>query len=163
QSGQPVLNLPSIIPERLGTEVFRWEFATAVAGHLLAINPFDQPNVEAAKKAAWERLIQGGAPIPVEPLQQALAEIRPGDYLVLQAYIDLESPLIPKLDEIRTRFRDHYRIATEFEIGPRYLHSTGQLHKGGPVPECLSSVRTRSMPRLRYLAVPSASGNSSRH
>ncbi|MHB1543622.1 MAG: bifunctional transaldolase/phosoglucose isomerase [Gammaproteobacteria bacterium] len=132
QSSQPLLKLPTIFPERLGAEVFRWEFATAIAGHLLAINPFDQPNVEAAKKAAWERLSHGGAPIPIEPLSRALQEIRAGDYLVLQAYIDLESPLIPKLEQIRTRFRDHYRIATQFEIGPRYLHSTGQLHKGGP-------------------------------
>ena len=132
RSGQAVLNLPCLTPERLGMEVFRWEFATAVAGHLLAINPFDQPNVEAAKKAAWERLTQGGDPVPVEPLAHALGSIHAGDYLVLQAYIDLESPLIPKLEEIRLALRDHYRVATAFAIGPRYLHSTGQLHKGGP-------------------------------
>ncbi len=131
-SGHPLLKLPQITPERLGAEVFRWEFATAVAGHLLAINPFNQPNVEAAKKAAWERLTQGGPATPIEPLARALKSIRAGDYLALQAYIDLDSPLIPRLESIRTGLRDHYRIATEFEIGPRYLHSTGQLHKGGP-------------------------------
>ncbi len=125
--------LPELKPERLGAEVFRWEFATAIAGHILGLNPFDQPDVESAKQAARLRL--RGKSLPPPPLDspaKALASLQPGDYLAFQAYIDLESPFRLQLETLRTRLRNRYQVATQLEFGPRYLHSTGQLHKGGP-------------------------------
>jgi transaldolase/glucose-6-phosphate isomerase len=134
QADQAQVVLPELKPERLGAEVFRWEFATAVAGHLLGLNPFDQPDVESAKQAAGLRLC-GKSPTAAPPLDspaKAFGSIRPGDYLAFQAYIDLDSPYRSQLEDLRLRLRDRYQVATQLEFGPRYLHSTGQLHKGGP-------------------------------
>jgi transaldolase/glucose-6-phosphate isomerase len=133
QADQAQVVMPELKPERLGAEVFRWEFATAIAGHLLSLNPFDQPDVESAKQAAGKRLrdkSRGGPPL--DSPATALETLHPGDYLAFQAYIDLDSPLRPRLEALRLRLRDRYQVATQLEFGPRYLHSTGQLHKGGP-------------------------------
>jgi transaldolase/glucose-6-phosphate isomerase len=118
-------------PHELGQEFFRWEFATAVAGSILGINPFDQPNVQAAKDRTNEVLAAGGDP-DVEPrgdLDELLARAQPGDYVAIQAFIDpaRESELAPLLDRARAT-----GCVVTHGLGPRYLHSTGQLHKGGP-------------------------------
>jgi transaldolase/glucose-6-phosphate isomerase len=131
-SGQPVVRLPAIGPLDLAAEFFRWEFATAVAGHILGINPFDQPNVEEAKRLA-RRLLEGAAPEPVTPAPaDILASIRPGDYLAILAYLPRDRTTADRLERARHAFRDRLRVATTIGFGPRYLHSTGQLHKGGP-------------------------------
>jgi len=119
-------------PYELGQEFFRWEFATAVAGSILEINPFDQPDVQAAKDKTNEVLAAGGEP-DLEPrgsLDELLDRAQPGDYVAIQAFIDpsRERELEPLIERAR---RETGCVVTH-GLGPRYLHSTGQLHKGGP-------------------------------
>ena len=125
----PEVRLPA--PYELGQEFFRWEFATAVAGTILEINPFDQPDVQAAKDRTNEVLATGREP-DVEPkgsLDELLDQAGPGDYVAIQAFIDpaREAQLEPLID----RAHETGCVVTH-GLGPRYLHSTGQLHKGGP-------------------------------
>ena len=119
-------------PYELGQEFYRWEFATAVAGSILRINPFDQPNVQAAKDKTNEVLAAGGDP-NVEPrgsLEELFARAEPGDYVAIQAFVDpgREAELRPLVE----RARAETGCVVTRGLGPRYLHSTGQLHKGGP-------------------------------
>lgn len=132
-AGHPVVELPYENAYGLGAQVLLWEFATAVCGAALAINPFDQPNVAEAK-AATQLVLDAGDPpvIAAEPLGGLLAQVRPGDYLAIQAYVDPDSPVVAGLERARLALRDRLGIATTLGIGPRFLHSTGQLHKGGP-------------------------------
>jgi transaldolase / glucose-6-phosphate isomerase len=116
----------------LGGEFFRWEFAVAVAATWLEINPFDQPDVQAAKDKTNEVLAGGGNP-DVEPrgsLDELFAQAQPGDYVAVQAFIDptRDGELEPLIDRARTETG----CVVTHNLGPRYLHSTGQLHKGGP-------------------------------
>jgi transaldolase / glucose-6-phosphate isomerase len=118
-------------PYGVGQEFFRWEFATAVAGSLLGINPFDQPDVQAAKDKTNELLARGGEP-SVEPegdLDALLAGASEGEYVAILAFIDpaREAELAPLVERARATGRP-----VTVGLGPRYLHSTGQLHKGGP-------------------------------
>jgi transaldolase / glucose-6-phosphate isomerase len=131
-AGHPLVELDYVDRFSIGNEVVRWEYAIAMAGLVLGINPFDQPNVEAAKKAAAKVLADGMPDIPVEPVEAMLSTVKPGDYIGIQAYIDTGSPDIDGLQQARMRLRDRYRVATTLGIGPRFLHSTGQFHKGGP-------------------------------
>lgn len=130
--GQPVLWLATGDVNDLGAEVVRWEAATALTGALLGINPFDQPDVEAAKRAAREALTTGAPRPEIEALGPLLDAVRPGGYLALLAYVDPDSPVIDELETVRVGLRDRLRVPVTLGIGPRYLHSTGQLHKGGP-------------------------------
>ena len=114
----------------LGAEFYRWEFATAVAGHVLEINPFDQPNVQAAKDRTNEVLAAGEPDVePRGSLDELLAQAREGDYVCVQAFVDpaREGELAPVLERAHTT-----GCVVTSGLGPRYLHSTGQLHKGGP-------------------------------
>ncbi|MFN2607057.1 MAG: glucose-6-phosphate isomerase, partial [Acidimicrobiales bacterium] len=131
-AGHPVVELPYTDPFDVGAEVLRWELATCLAGVLLGINPFDQPNVAEAKAATNTVLAEGIPDIAPEPLAGLLDQLGPGDYLSIQAYVDPASEVVPRLQAARMRLRDHYRVATTLGIGPRFLHSTGQFHKGGP-------------------------------
>jgi hypothetical protein len=115
----------------IGSEVVRWEYAIAMAGAVLGIDPFDQPDVEAAKQAAAKVLEQGMPHIPIEPVEAVLSTVEPGDYIAIQAFIDTESLDVDALQRVPMPLRDRYRVATTVGIGPRYLHSTGQPHKGG--------------------------------
>ncbi|HYW03748.1 MAG TPA: bifunctional transaldolase/phosoglucose isomerase [Gammaproteobacteria bacterium] len=151
RAGHPVIRLPFVDRYSIGAEVFRWEFAIAVAGRLLGINPFDQPNVEAAKKAAGAVLEHGLPELPAGSVDDVLERLRPGSYLAIQAYLDLGSEDYARLQALRTRLRDRYRVATTLGYGPRYLHSTGQLHKGGPRSGVFVQVVSDSEPDL---AVP---------
>ena len=119
-------------PYELGQEFYRWEFATAVAGSILEINPFDQPNVQAAKDKTNEVLAAGGNP-DVEPkgsLEELLAQAEPGDYVAVLAFVDPEREA--ELEPLVERARAETGCVVTHGLGPRYLHSTGQLHKGGP-------------------------------
>jgi hypothetical protein len=116
----------------LGAEVMRWEIAIALAGALLGINPFDQPDVEAAKKAARTTLEQGVPEFPFTSVSDALASVQPGDYVAIQAFVDPASPYLERFEQARFAIRDQTLAAATLAVGPRYLHSTGQLHKGGP-------------------------------
>jgi Phosphoglucose isomerase len=118
-------------PYDLGAEFFRWEFATAVAGSILGINPFDQPDVQAAKDKTSALLSQGTVPQPGPEgsLDDLLAQAEPPQYIAIQAFIDPERE--GELDPLVMRARETGCVVTK-GLGPRYLHSTGQLHKGGP-------------------------------
>jgi transaldolase / glucose-6-phosphate isomerase len=96
------------------------------------VQPFDQPDVEAAKVAAREALAGEGPRIDPVPATDLLGALRPGDHLALQGFVDPGGPDVERLEQVRRALRDRYRVATSVGIGPRYLHSTGQLHKGGP-------------------------------
>ena len=135
QAGHPVVHLRLDDRYDLGQEFFRWEFATAVAGAVLRINPFDQPNV-AESKANTKAVLAGRDPpspaASAAELERFLAGIRPGDYLAIMAYLPPTAENDRRLAAIRLRLRDRLRVATTLGYGPRFLHSTGQLHKGGP-------------------------------
>lgn len=154
EAGQPVVQIDLGDVYDLGREFFRWEVATAVAAHLMGVNPFNQPNVESAKKAAraatdayksTRRLpelepsaqdegLVAYSNMPVGSPEQALANllalVRPGDYIALQAYLPPTRETTAALQRLRLALRDRYRVATTVGYGPRFLHSTGQLHKG---------------------------------
>jgi hypothetical protein len=104
-----------------------------VAGHVLGVNPFDQPNVAEAKKAALHILKKRRLDDPgLDDLKGPLRSLGRGDYLALLAYIDPTPANTDRLQHIRLAIRDRKHVATTLGFGPRYLHSTGQLHKGGP-------------------------------
>ena len=117
-------------PYDLAGELYRWEFATAVAGHVLGINPFDQPDVQAAKDKTSE-VLAGGEPdlSPRGSLDELLGQAGEGDYVCVQAFMDPARE--QELEPLAARARETGCVVTS-GLGPRYLHSTGQLHKGGP-------------------------------
>jgi len=138
-SGHPCASFELEDALDLGAEMFRWEFATAVAGRLLGINPFDQPNVQEAKDRTNE-ILEGKSRVEspesrvVDPeaLRELLDSLRPGDYFAITAYLHDTPETEERLQRIRLRVRDTLKVATTVGFGPRFLHSTGQLHKGGP-------------------------------
>ena len=162
QAGQPVIRLSLSSTVQVAQQFFLWEFATAVAGAVIGINPFDQPDVEASKVetrkltdafAATGKLpdeapfLQSdGIKLFTDPRNQEalqgdgldavlkahLDRAGPGDYVALLAYIDRNAVHIEALQAIRERIRDKKRVATCVGFGPRFLHSTGQTYKGGP-------------------------------
>jgi len=167
EAGHAVVHVPIDSVYHLGQEFFRWEFATAVAGSIIGIDPFDQPDVEDAKVAArkltdaydWSgslpdlvpfyegegfRLIAdarnarglkdnaGGARTFKEYLTAHLSLVEPADYVALLAYLPRSAKHERLLTEIRLLVRDHLRVATCVDFGPRFQHSTGQAYKGGP-------------------------------
>lgn len=132
EEGHPVAELGFGPLADLGAQVLVWEVATALCGALLGINPFDQPNVAEAKEATNAVLAAGSGPVDTPSLEDVLAQVEPGDYVAVMAYVDPEGPEAAELAERRLGLRDELKVATTFGIGPRFLHSTGQLHKGGP-------------------------------
>ncbi|MFP5256164.1 MAG: glucose-6-phosphate isomerase [Acidimicrobiia bacterium] len=132
-AGHPCAWLPVDAEARsLGHAVVVAELATAWTGAALGVQPFDQPDVAAAKAATNEVLAQGGVDVPEVCLDALLDQLHPGDHLAVQAFVDPESPIAAELQAVRTRLRDEHRVAVSLGFGPRFLHSTGQLHKGGP-------------------------------
>ncbi|MEX1103272.1 MAG: bifunctional transaldolase/phosoglucose isomerase [Dehalococcoidia bacterium] len=131
-AGHPVVRLPYLDAYQLGAEFFRWEFATAVAGHVLRLNPFDQPNVQEAKDAT--NRVLAGEPVDTRTPGAAdvLSSLKPGDYIAITAYVPRDAGWQASLLRLRVALRDRYRVATTVGFGPRFLHSTGQMHKGGP-------------------------------
>ena len=131
-SGTPVAQLPWSGPQQLAAEVARFEVATAFAGALLDLNPFDQPDVQAAKTAAT-RVLEADEPLPEtgEPAS-VLQDVVPGDYVALLAFVTPGSTDELAVVDAAVRLRDQLQVPVTVGIGPRYLHSTGQLHKGGP-------------------------------
>ena len=156
RAGHPVVRL-STRRSGLGAEFFRWEFAVAVAGAVFGINPFDEPNVREAKEKTGQlidRYLQGGrlpdqadahatAPSVIgagrlasttgaDALATAIDSLQRGDYFALLSYLSPDTTLASALLDIRLHIRRRARVATTVGVGPRYLHSTGQYHKGGP-------------------------------
>ena len=121
-------------PYNLAGEFLRWEFAVAVAGSYLEINPFDQPDVQAAKDKTNEVLATGEEPA-VEPegsVDALLAQASPGDYVCVQAFIEPCEENDRRILDLVRKLRRRSGLVVTHGYGPRYLHSTGQLHKGGP-------------------------------
>lgn len=137
RAGMPVhtINLEDIYD--LGREFFTWEFAVAVAGVCMEINPFDQPNVAESKTITGQALTRFSREKALSPLEDEgefaalLSSVKPGDYLALMAF----AADTPELDEafagLRRKLLADHKLPTTFGYGPRFLHSTGQLHKGG--------------------------------
>jgi transaldolase / glucose-6-phosphate isomerase len=127
-----VIEVRTDSPLDLGAEMFRWEFATAVAGSILGINAFDQPNVEAAKRASRE-LLEAGADIdwPSDDPSEVFDGAAPPDLACLLAFAPSSAANREILEAGRRRVLLEHGVATMSGFGPRYLHSTGQLHKGG--------------------------------
>jgi glucose-6-phosphate isomerase len=154
RAGHPVVEIRLNDAYDLASEMFRWEMATAIAGRRLGINPFDQPNVESAKVLAREMVetyreegtlpaqeptlraegisVYGpaGAGTLAGALDGFLAQAKPGDYVALQAYVRPSEETTDALQRLRLKLRDGTKLATTLGYGPRFLHSTGQLHKG---------------------------------
>jgi transaldolase / glucose-6-phosphate isomerase len=118
-------------PNDVGAEFFRWEFATAVAGSILGINPFDQPDVQAAKDRTAAILDRGDVALePVGSVDELLGQAQRHDYVAILAFVD--PARARELEPLVDRARSETGCVVTFGLGPRYLHSTGQLHKGGP-------------------------------
>lgn len=150
----PLITLTLSDIYELGSQFFLWEMATAISCFLLGINPFDQPNVEASKKKTLEILKiykEKGMLYPEKPafkekeislyseiaatsmkrgFELFLAQARPGDYVAIQAFLQPCSEIVEALQSLRVRLRDKTKLAVTVGFGPRFLHSTGQLHKG---------------------------------
>jgi ribose 5-phosphate isomerase B len=157
EAGHPVISIGLKDPLDLGAEFFRWELATATAGAVMGVNPFDEPDVARAKENTttlltnWRKshrlpewppdveedgivlMAKSNKKIPTvaKGLSAHLAGAEPGDYLAIHAYLPPTTEVWGRLQEMRTILRDRLRVATTVGFGPRYLHSTGQLHKGG--------------------------------
>ena len=123
-------------PLDLGGEFLRWEYATQALCAQLGVNPFDQPDVEEAKRLARAELTGGGAqhaaPLPTLMPGQLRKRSRPGDYVAILAYVPPTPEILVQLQDLRAVWGEKLGCASTLGIGPRYLHSTGQLHKGGP-------------------------------
>jgi transaldolase/glucose-6-phosphate isomerase len=140
RAGHPIVRVGVDDIYSLGEQFFLWELSTAVAGHGLRVNPFDQPNVEAAKVLAQEMVDtfqrtgelppSGSTPFTSGGLAASLDRLRPGDYVAIQGYAPPSHRLTEAFAALRTALRDRFSVATTFGYGPRFLHSTGQLHKG---------------------------------
>ena len=154
-AGYPVLRLSTRV-DGLGSEFFQWEFATAVAGAVLGINPFDEPNVAEAKEKTRALLAsfarEGTLPAPpsagasgiavaspafsrssaAETVANALGSLQPGDYIAFLSYLPATAEFESAGATVRQNLRAKFKTASTFGVGPRYLHSTGQYHKGGP-------------------------------
>ena len=154
----PLLTIDFEEPTALGAEFVRWEVATAVAGALLGVNPFDEPNVSQAKDATTvllkqhaatgalpmpsaDRTLAGGVTLTLSSAARSalgtatpesfLSAVAAGDYVGILAYLGPDPALASAVASFRTAVRAKTQAATMFGYGPRYLHSTGQLHKGG--------------------------------
>jgi len=138
QAGQPLLRFDLTDVYDLGSQFFRWEFAVALAGALLGVQPFDQPNVKESKNntaRVLRELEQSGKQpdvLPTGSLPELLAMARPADYLALMAYVQETAETEAILSGLRRRLLAERHLPTTLGYGPRFLHSTGQLHKGGP-------------------------------
>ncbi|MCW3069503.1 MAG: transaldolase [Solirubrobacterales bacterium] len=139
-AGHPVITIPTGGPPDLGRVFMLWELAVAVAGWGLQINPFDQPNVQQAKDATKRVLAEyeASAALPEVPdagdtaVRSLLLGSRPPEYVAIMAYARPSSELDAAAAELRVAVRGATRATTTFGYGPRFLHSTGQFHKGGP-------------------------------
>ena len=156
EAGHPVVNIQLADRMDIGQEFFRWEIATAVAGAILEINPFDQPNVQESKDNT-NRILEyfteknhlpeetvplheGALSLAAEDTEKSIKQTlkkffsnaRPGDYIAILPYLSYQAGIDQVLDNVRLKIRDNLHSVTTLGYGPRYLHSTGQFHKGGP-------------------------------
>ncbi len=159
-AGQPVLEFPVNHPIDLGAEFYRWEIATAIACYILGVNAFDQPDVQDNKTRTSQKIaafkengvLEGEPPVWEGPggkvfgmtldgldraenlkaiLQLMLKQAHTGDYIAVNAYLPRDAKMLARLQQLRKAILDQTGCATTLGFGPRFLHSTGQLHKGG--------------------------------
>lgn len=140
QAGQPVVRLQLQDLYDIGGQFFTWELATAVAGHVIGIQPFDQPNVESAKVLARKMVATyhetgqlprlSSAEPTADSLNAFITQAQPGDYIAIHAYVPPTPETDRLLQDLRTQLLAKTKCATTVGYGPRFLHSTGQLHKG---------------------------------
>ncbi len=150
-AGHPVIVLPILNSYDVGAEFFRWEMAVAAACHVIAVNAFDQPDVQDSKdrtkskieqfrssgklsEGKWDIDVGGGrfSPANVEPLKDLVREAHAGDYFAINAYLPRTPAMEACLQRMRVVLRERTRCAVTAGFGPRFQHSTGQFHKGGP-------------------------------
>ena len=137
-AGHPVARLELRDRYDLGAEFFRWELATAVAGAILDVHPFDQPDVQGSKDntdGVLDVFLKSGSlpgQVSARSLADLLSQAVAGDYLAIMPYTAMGAEADGLLAELRQRVMERHQIATTLGYGPRFLHSTGQLHKGGP-------------------------------
>ncbi len=163
KAGHPIIRVDLADLINLGGEFYLWEMATAVAGSILGINAFDQPNVQESKdytKAYLDEFKKAGSLSETAPtltdqdiqvyadeengkalngastlddvLERHLSRVKPGDYVAINAYVEHTEEAEKVLQRMREKVRNGKQVATTLGYGPRFLHSTGQLHKGGP-------------------------------
>ncbi|MXZ07368.1 MAG: hypothetical protein F4Y75_07705 [Acidimicrobiia bacterium] len=141
-NGHPLVEITLNDRYQLGAEIFRSEVAVASASSILGVNPFNQPDVQVAKDLARQAMSPAGlggtiieiaAPSPGLPqeLKAWTDRIKPGDYLAIQAFLPMDGPATPALKALVKTLRHRFKAAVTLGFGPRFLHSTGQLHKGG--------------------------------
>jgi transaldolase/glucose-6-phosphate isomerase len=178
-AGHPVVRIAVARPELIGQEFFRWEIATAIAGAVIGIDPFDQPDVEDAKISTRKLIdayeasgaLEPETPVfetadfalfaaegdgilsadPAELLRRHFAGLEAGDYAGFLAYIERDVANSDYIEGIRVAVRDAKRVATVAGFGPRFLHSTGQAYKGGPATGAFLTITRDADPDL---AVP---------
>ncbi len=145
KAGFPVIRIRLADAYDLGREIYRWEIAIAAAGAVLGVHPFNQPDVELAKDLARKVMAPAPGAQRAAPADEAiaagdtpqalagfLAKAKPGDYVAIQAFLNPDAATERALEELRRAILEKTRLATTLGFGPRFLHSTGQYHKGGP-------------------------------
>jgi hypothetical protein len=132
KGGHPTITVRAEGPADLGRIFFYSEFATAVAGWVLEINPFDQPNVQEAKDNTSRVLKEGSPELDAGSLDALLDGLEPPRYVAIMAYLPYSDETDRAAARLRERIVSEHGVATTFGYGPRFLHSTGQFHKGGP-------------------------------
>ncbi len=138
--GQPSIRVELDDLYALGGQFMVWELATAVCSHILDVQPFDQPNVESAKIMARQMItayMETGTlppadtvPLTATAMDEFLADVKAGDYISLHAYVPATVGMTAALATVQQQLRNRYKVAVTVGYGPRFLHSTGQLHKG---------------------------------
>jgi len=143
EAGHPILEIAVPTAYDLGAEIYRWEVATAVACHILGVNAFDQPNVDDAKIRAKAQIasyqesgkLESGEFVLLQNAKPALEEFlkasNDGDYIAIMGFLPRSNEMIAALQDLRVAIREMTKRAVTLGFGPRFLHSTGQLHKGG--------------------------------
>ena len=142
-AGQPIIRIVLDDVTDLGAEFFRAELAVAAAGSILGIQPFNQPDVQIAKDLAKQAMSPEGLATDIVEVsaddgqalsiawRQWISTLAPTDYISLQAYLPMGGSAAAILEQLQADLRDQHRVAVTLGFGPRFLHSTGQLHKGG--------------------------------
>ena len=131
-AGHPVITIRALGPSDLGRIFFLSEFAVAVAGWALEINPYDQPNVQEAKDNTNRVLNEGSAGLEDGSLSELTEGLKPPSYLAIMGYLPYSDETAAAVARLRAAAMERYKVATTWGYGPRFLHSTGQFHKGGP-------------------------------
>jgi glucose-6-phosphate isomerase len=163
----PVTRIRIDTASEIAGQFFLWEFATAIACHILGVHPFNQPNVESAKQLARDMVNQSretGTPLvsileapTAQSIVEFLSSVSPSDYVSVHAYLPQTTDLTEALQRFQTTIQERLGVAVTLGYGPRFLHSTGQLHKGDRGNGHFIQLVSETMPDL---AIPDIAGCS---